>query len=245
MAAPAPSRGGVGWAILAVALAVPGFLFYNWWSHLKAEHDKGVAAKASKRLEGGVFQTPPATRLVNPISPSTAAAPGAARPAAGVAMAANGPAGAPPATPAPAAPAPVKAAAAVDPLAVSTAAATITLSRDPMVSPMDLVRIREEEVRKAEEAERIRREAEEAKNRRTRKREPPKEKPIERSIELQGIVATPEGATLAIVNGATVNEGESFVVEGHSAKVKVVRITASIVTFEYKKRLFKMSVNAE
>ncbi|MBI3566421.1 MAG: hypothetical protein HY079_14600, partial [Elusimicrobia bacterium] len=95
--APAPTRGGVGWAILAVALAVPGFLFYNWWSHLKAEHDKGVAAKASKRLEGGVFQTAPAGRLVNPIAPSTAAAPGAPRPPA---TAAASPAGAAVAAPA-------------------------------------------------------------------------------------------------------------------------------------------------
>jgi hypothetical protein len=270
MAAPSPARGGVGWAILAVALAVPGFLFYNWWSHLKAEQAKAVAAKAHSRLEGGVFQTPAAGgRLVNPMSassgtvanggvapaaaattPATAQAAGMApkptptpNPAAPVATTAT-PAAAASSTAAPPVPAAASSASAQSASAVSTT--TITLSRDPMMSPMDLVRIRENEVRQAEEAERIRREAEEAKRPHPQKaRAVKKEKPIQTYIELQGIVATPDGATLAIVNGATVNEGESFTVEGHSGKVKVLRISSSDVTFEYKEKRFKMSVSAE
>ena len=77
---PNGGRGGLGWVILAAALAVPGFLFYNWWSHLKAERDHAFSAKASKLAAGGVFQTPPpaAGRLVNPMAASTAAPAGAA-----------------------------------------------------------------------------------------------------------------------------------------------------------------------
>ncbi|MDX6768469.1 MAG: hypothetical protein SF051_02985, partial [Elusimicrobiota bacterium] len=89
MAAPA-AKGGLGWAILAVALAIPGFLFYNWWTHLKAERQKAISQKARGRVpEGGVFSTPApgAEKLVNPIAASTAAAlavsSGTAAPAAG------------------------------------------------------------------------------------------------------------------------------------------------------------------
>ncbi len=275
MAAQGPARGGVGWAILAIALAVPGFLFYNWWSHLKAEQAKAVAAKAHARVEGAVFQTPSTTsgRLINPITASSgtagtvtpppavagAVAPPPPAPAAAPAMTAPGQSAAPPPAGAgAAAPTPAASPAGGNPPAASAAApsstasastvstTTITLSRDPMMSPMDLVRIREDEIRKAEDAERIRREAEEAKRpHKTVRAAPVKEKPIEKSIELQGIVATPDGATLAIVNGATVNEGESFTVEGRKEKVKVIRISSSDVTFMYKTHKFKMSVNAE
>ncbi|MFI5347854.1 MAG: hypothetical protein ACHQ51_15895, partial [Elusimicrobiota bacterium] len=68
-------RAGLGWVILAAALAVPGFLFYNWWSHLKSEHDRGVAAKArSRAAEGSVFQTQPASLARPAVGVSTAAA---------------------------------------------------------------------------------------------------------------------------------------------------------------------------
>ncbi|MDE2489691.1 MAG: hypothetical protein KGM24_02510, partial [Elusimicrobia bacterium] len=72
-------RGGLGWLVLIAALAVPGFLFYNWWSRLKAAHDHSLSLKVKSRLPaGGVFRAPPAAdRLVNPISSATAASPAA------------------------------------------------------------------------------------------------------------------------------------------------------------------------
>ncbi|UPT75915.1 MAG: hypothetical protein M0D55_09735 [Elusimicrobiota bacterium] len=51
--AAAGTRGGFGWVILVIALAVPGVLFYNWWSHLKAEQARAVAAKAAARVPEG------------------------------------------------------------------------------------------------------------------------------------------------------------------------------------------------
>lgn len=75
MAAP-QAKGGLGWAILAAALAIPGLLFYNWWSHLKAERQKSISQKARGRVpETGVFAppAPDAGKLVNPVSASTAA----------------------------------------------------------------------------------------------------------------------------------------------------------------------------
>ena len=77
MAGTGSARGGLGWVILVVALAVPGVLFYNWWSHLKADREKTVAAKARGRVpDGGVFLSSPNNKLVNPMAPavSTAAA---------------------------------------------------------------------------------------------------------------------------------------------------------------------------
>jgi len=228
------SRAGLGWLVLAAALAVPGFLFFNWWSHMKAERDRSVAAKARGRLpDGAVFQT----------------APGTAKPADRVASS-SAPA-APPAAPAPApAPppeaSPAPSAVAEDPPPAATpspeAAAGIVLPRDPMLSPMDIVRIREEEMAR----ERSRLELEEA-NRRRNSYRPVKRvaPPIETRVELMGTVATPNGASLAIVNNATLAPGESFSVAGYAGKVRVVRISAAGVTFEYKKRTFKKSVNPE
>jgi len=251
--APGGARGGMGWAILAAALAVPSFLLFSVWSRMKTDHERGVAAKARSRVaEGGVFQTPPAggLRPAVPVAASTAAP--AAVPAAGPAGAAPATAAAKTAPPAaaPAAPAaplsasvsaPTAAPAAIPPTVSS--AAVITLSRDPMMSPMDLVRQREAELEAERNAEALRRAAEE--RGRPRKKVVRREPRIETGIELQGIVARPDGENLAIVNGATVNPGEAFAVEGFSSKVKVVRITSTEVTFEYKNRRFKKSVNAE
>ena len=112
-----------------------------------------------------------------------------------------------------------------------------------MLSPMDIVRIREAEVAK----ERARLELEEA-NRRSQLKRTPRirvEPPIENHIDLQGTVDTPDGASLAIVNNTTMSLGESLSVEGYAAKVRIVKISAAGVTFEYKKRRFVKSVNQE
>jgi len=51
---------GLGWAILAAALAVPGFLFYNWWSHLKTDRDHAILRQGDQARRRRVFQTPSA-----------------------------------------------------------------------------------------------------------------------------------------------------------------------------------------
>jgi hypothetical protein len=261
----ANGRGGLGWLILAAALAVPGFLFYNWWSHLKAEHDHAISAKASKRADGGVFQTPPpmSGRLINPMAPSTSAAAGFPDPVAGMrpgastgtAVAAATAAGvtspaaasivaAAPAILGTAPSAPPHAAAAIPAPAavVLSTAATIVLSRDPMMSPLDAVRLRE-----AAQAEADRLAALDAAShpRPQKRHKKPVQSPIETKIELQGIVAKADGDNLAIINGSTINPGETFTVERYEGKVRVVRITSSEVTLEYKGRKIKLSVNAE
>jgi len=269
-ASPVGARGGLGWVILAAALAVPGFLFYNWWSHLKAERDHSISAKASKLAAGGVFQTPPpaAGRLVNPMAStaapagappvlagtaSTSAPAGAAPALAAVAPALPGPGGAPGAVPgsalavAPAAAAALTpasgAAAGAAPAAAMTASTnTITLTRDPMMSPMDLVRLREEQLAK-EAQERALAEANKPKPEHVHRA--PKQKPIETKIELQGIVAKADGENLAIINGSTVNPGESFTVDGYKGRVKVLKITSSEIMLEHNGRKFRLSVNVE
>jgi hypothetical protein len=267
MAAPNfANRGGFVWAILVTVLAIPGFLFYNWWSHLKADHDRGVSAKARARLsDGSVFQKAPASgRLVNPMTvsssapaavsapalPSKAAAPAGVRGPVPVAL--GNVAAATAAAPAPAAipPKPVASisiapAAAAPTASVQLMASTVTvvLSRDPMLSPIDTVRLREIDLERVRNEEARRRELEDLKH--PRPRQPRKETPIDRRIELQGIVAKPGGASLAIINGATVSNGEQFSVRGYPSKVKIIRISAEEVTFDYKGKRFKKRVNVE
>jgi hypothetical protein len=250
----AAGRGGLGWVILAAALAVPGFLLFNSWSRLKTERDHSVSQNARKRAEGGVFETSPAAgRLVNPIASTAAPAgapPGAApakTPAApGAALAAAGaPSGAAPPGAAQPMPPPAPAASAPDAAAMAVSSmTTVVLPRDPMLSPLDLVRIQEAAL---EEEERKQRLLEEARHKNDPVRRPakPKLKPIETRIELQGIVAKPDGYNLAIVNGSTVNPGDRFTVEGYPGKVSILKISSSEVTMQYQGRKFRMSVNAE
>ena len=199
-------RVGFGWAILVATLAVPGFLFHHWRSHLKAEHEHPLSAQAGKRAGGGVFQTPPsrAERLINPMA-SAAVAPAAPMPAL-----------------APSAP------------ALSTASAVAAPSRDPTLSPLDSVRLREAAL--AEE-ERLRALA------RGRRSAAGASASIESRIELQGIVAKSGGGSLAIINGATVRPGQSISVANEPGKIRILKITSSEVTLEHKGRAFKLRVN--
>lgn len=227
-------KSGLGWLILIAALAVPGFLFYNWWSRTKTEHEQALAGKARSRLpEGSIFQIAPASaKLLNPISASSA-------PAAGLPV--SSATAAVPAADSDASEAPAPPEVPADLAAASTT--TVVLARDPMLSPLDIVRMRERELAK----ERARLEIEEDNKRRrevatVRKKV---ESPVENHVELQGTVDTPEGSSLAIVNGATLSAGETFAVAGYRMKVRVVKISASNVTFEYKNRRFTKKVNPE
>lgn len=246
MAGTANARGGLGWVILVIALAVPGVLFYNWWSHLKADREKAVAAKARGRVpEGGVFQSSPNAKLVNPMAPaaSTAAVPA---PAAAPANAA--PAAAPVAVPS--APA-VASAATIDAPAASSAPAEggqtaafaastttfVPLKRDPTLSPFDLVRILEEEEARRKAAEDL----ENAK--RVRVRGPKKQRAVDPTtqINLQGIVSNPDSGFKAIVNDEVLGVGEFVGKTG----IKIVKITDLGVTFVHQGKRFSKGVSRD
>ena len=220
-------RGGLGWAILVFALAVPGVMFFNWWSHLKADREKAVAAKARGRVpDGGVFQSSPNSKLVNPMTPAVStAAPAAVTQApapaetVSVSSPAVGAAAAPPAA---------------STLAVSSTAVTgLPLKRDPTLSPFDQVRILEEEE--------IKRAAAEALANLKKPRGPKAIKTVDPKtlVDLQGIISNPESGFKAIVNNEVVSVGETV------GKVRIVRITDGGVVFEYKGKRFSKSVSRD
>lgn len=260
-------KGVLGWLILAVALAVPAFMFWNWWKLLNNK----PAEFGRKPVQGPVFSdTKMAQQMPNPLSGSTAAVAGQgsgtpaqpvaastaapAGPQPGVALAATNPsprapAADPAATPGvinPVAPIPASSAPAV--LAMATPARPEEPSlrynpkvhRDPMMSPMDVKRLaqmeleREDERRRIEEDERKRH----AKPKAVKKFAPA----IETTIHLYGITATP-GSITAIVEA---DGGDAQIVKVGdvlSNKVRVVKITQSTVTFQYKKKRWSRSLS--
>jgi hypothetical protein len=205
--------------ILAAALAVPGLLFYNWWSHMKAARGQNVFATSRGRVpEGGLFEAAPnPSRLVNPISSSATVAVAETESVAGAAQAAVIP---PPADSMQAGggapPEPAKLAAAAPP--------PPSLKRDPMISPFDALRLKEIEDRKR------------ASERQLNRYKPRGDRSIESSIELLGIISGPSGAPKAIVNNEIIGVGQK--ING----ARVLRITDSSVTFEYKGKKFTKSV---
>lgn len=227
------ARGGLGWAILAVALAVPGVLFYNWWSHLKAEREKTVAAKARGRVQNGaVFQSSPNARLINPISESASALPVAApdAPVASTvpAVASEAIAGAPLPEPI------VNPAASV--FAASEPPAAPPLPRDPTLSPSDRLREREAEAAKLRAA----RDLDEMSRTKLAGKSKKPALPT-KGMEVQGIIINPESGNKAIVNNEVVGIG-SYV---GKSKVKVVKISDSGVTFEFDGRRFSKGVSRD
>jgi hypothetical protein len=263
-AADASSRSSAGWVILAAALAVPGFLFYNWSSRLKADHDRSVTAKARNRVpQGNVFETPPAaSRLVTPAAGAGSAIPGKTG---AVAMPVANPASTKPALPPPSLPS-----AAMPPIAASPASlpgaagapgakpggaasalagsnapgmtissATVVLPRDPLISPLDTVRIHkyEQDLWNAQHP------IEKPKAHGVRSK--PVERPVSEDVDLQGIVTSPDGRPLAIVNDETLSAGASFSAPGHAGTVKILSITSDTVWFVYKNKRFKKVVTTE
>ncbi len=227
MAVPTPGAGrkaGLSWMILVAALAVPGILFYNWWSHMKVQREQSMAAKARGRIpEGALFQaTPNPSKLVNPMaspsSSSTVAVVEAAAEAGAVHAAVTAPAA--DSTSAPEAPlASTKIAAAAE------TASTPGLKRDPMISPFDALRLKEEDARKRSAQDQLHRYS-----------RPRAGRTVESSIEVLGIISGPGGAPKAIVNNDVVGVGQRI------GGVRVVRITDTSVTFEYKGKKFTKSV---
>ncbi len=237
MPAAGQARGGLGWVILIGALAVPGVLFYNWWSHLKAEREKMVVAKGSRRVpEGGVFQSSPNAKFVNPITTVVSTETATALIAVSSGVVASEVVGAPLA----------RALLSADPktapeVAISTpvfSSATLpSLKRDPMLSPFDRVRILEEEEARRRAASDL---TEASQVRSQERRVRPAVNPAD-LVELQGIIGNHASGYNAIINNAVVGEGE-FV---ETTKIKVVKITESRVIFEFKAKRFFKSVRQD
>ena len=237
------NRSSTGWLMMSVALAVPGFLFYNWWSHLNTQSRAQLDKHVRNRLPQGapIFGAAPAQqKLSNPISQVNQAPAEASLAAPASAATSTSPVptatAAQLASPAPEAPASV-------PLAAASAASAagdsvlqtgpipqIVLARDPMLSPYDMVRIAEAELKQRQAAQEL---LEAAKNKaRGKARKAAKsEKPAESLVDLQGIVSSGDGQR-AIVNGEMVGEGD--IIGG----VKVVRISPDAVVFLYHKKRF-------
>ncbi|MDP3543829.1 MAG: hypothetical protein Q8T11_15280 [Elusimicrobiota bacterium] len=243
MAGTGSARGGLGWVILVIALAVPGVLFYNWWSGLKAEREKAVAAKARGRVpEGGVFQSSPNAKLVNPMAPAVSTA-AAAEPAAGPADAAGvipAAAAEPPAALPPPAPAVDAAPVASTESAAAFAASSTTilpLKRDPTLSPFDMVRLLEEEEARRKAAEDL------ANASKFRNRAPAKPKAVNPTslVNLQGIVSNPDSGFKAIVNDEVLGVGDFI----GDTKIRIIKITDLGVTFNYQGKKFTKGVSRD
>ncbi len=224
----------VGWLLLAAVLAVPSFLFYNWW----AKNKQQVSSEMTKDpVAANVF--PPAEK------PATAPQRIAARPAAApVQVPARVPvqsstqaavpavvqdAVQPSATAQP--PVPVERA----PVATSSAPAAVAgqakpvsyyspkSDRDPTLSPDDYTRLKQVEQQGLEMEHKLLLQA-------ARKS---KETPFESSLKLQGIV----GKT-AIINGEMYYEGQMIKIYG----AKVSKVGVNYIILEYKGKKFRKAM---
>ncbi|MEK7859204.1 MAG: hypothetical protein AAB320_08690 [Elusimicrobiota bacterium] len=245
----ATNRSSLSWLILVLALLIPGFLFYNWWSRMDRARKHDLNVKVRTRLGDTPFAGggAPKTKLTNPMAAAdpAAVAPGGLSPAAPASAAVTPLPGAA-ATSAPAqtaaqasepqqpsaAPAPEQPPAAPVEPPLDAAPAVVVPQRDPTLSPYDVVRI---ERKLLEEQIRLR-EIEEAANKKVRKKLPPKDPDPRTLVDLQGIVETMDG-NKAIVNGEMVTEGDLV------GKVKVLKITSQGVVFGFKNQRFTKSVN--
>lgn len=231
----------LGWTLLVAVLAVPSFLFYNWWNKSRqqavAEMPQDAAPQnifpAQERSSAPV-QQPPVQPKAQPVQ-----AP-AAQPAPGEQAPAVQPKEAPAAKPAPEpsasaqAPAPSPAQHAVSTAAAqavqrSTAAAVSDgqkpasqykprTDRDPTLSPDDYQRIKDAEAARLE-AERQARWAESHR---------PKAPDITSRLQLQGIVGN-----AAIINGEMYAVGQS--VYG----AKIVKVGTDYVIVEHKGKKYR------
>lgn len=246
------TRGSTGWVLLLLALAVPAYMAYNKVSHLKNDQKRELEVRVKHRIpDGAMFPGGSGSeKLKNPITggvaapltaalaiPTTAPAvppatplpkPQAAAPA--PVLAAPAPVLEAPRSSAPAVSAPAMATQAQLPVAeASSSTGSILTLRDPTLSPYDIYQIQQKDLEN-----RLRREEVQTAIVKPRRRREP---PIENTIVLQGIVATPDEGNKAIVNGEMVSQGDMV------GKVKILKISAQEVTFLYKRRKFKKSVS--
>ncbi len=234
--------GMFGWLLLTAVLAVPSVLFYNWWSTNKAK--EAQLAAAQQGVPRGFFpgeEKPAGETSASPSGPQPLVTPD--QPAADSETApppANGP-DVPPARPvAPEVSAVPEIPAGVSPdLQASTAAAGAAgagagspapgdqksasyfapkTSRNPFLTPDDYARIREEEMRRRQEA---RDKAQQA-------RQTQREVLVESRMNIQGIV----GANV-IINGEMYSRGDTIL------GAKIIAIGSNYIIGEHKGRRFR------
>ena len=238
----------LGWLLLLAVLAVPSFLFYNWWTKSRQQTSSELAqepvqANIFPSSEKAAPAAPPARSTAPAPSPEVQPGPKAAqesasqpaaatRPAAQQAAPARQPA---PQQPAPQQPAPQPPAPASQPaqvqqssaparsVAVSTAPKPVSYydpktDRDPTLSPADYSKIKKLELERLEAARQARLAA----------LHRPSEPTIESRLLLQGIIGN-----AAIINGDMYYAGQS--VRG----AKILKIGANYVILEYKGRRFR------
>ena len=241
MAGTGSARGGLGWVILVIALAVPGVLFYNWWSHLKTDREKTVAAKARGRVpDGGVFQSSPNVKLVNPMIPTLSTGTAAAQGASAAAVTSTSPAVVVAASAVTIAPSSGTATVAEGQShSSSTAAVAVALTRDPTMSPFDRIRLTQEEEARRKAAVDLAA-MQNAKKHPGKRAAKPQRDPAT-LVNLQGIVSNPESGFKAIVNDEVLGSGE-FV---GNTKIKIVKITDLGVTFSYQGKKFSKGVSRD
>lgn len=238
------NRSAAAWLVLAAALAVPGFLFYRWWSHLDAESKKQLNMKVRKRLPADetLFKgAPDDARLTNPMAQDAAVSTAPAALSAGATEAALAAAQVPlspqdalilqaqglGAAPAAADPAASTEAVHVEPVLEPLAAIT----RDPTLSPYDVTRLEQLALEKAIREQELRDELSIRTRPKVRYEPDPRTK-----VELQGIVSTEEGEK-AIVNGEVVGAGDLI------SGIKVLQITPRGVVFIYKGKRFTKTIS--
>ncbi|MBI4377048.1 MAG: hypothetical protein HY549_11425 [Elusimicrobia bacterium] len=230
------ARSSAGWLILLASLAIPAWMSYQWWSQLNEDARRQMARKVRKRLprSESIFARPPeARRFVNPlVEPAEAPArrdtagpaPVLAQAVASPSLSAEPPKAALPEEVAieknPAAPEPLPAVSS-SPAAAPAAAGEpelARLSRDPTLSPYDLLAIQRAKAKAGLGRQRPAR---------------PSDKPrsVERNIDLQGIIETPRGRR-AIINDKMVGPGDKI------AGAKVVKISSESVMFSVNNKTF-------
>ena len=231
----------LAWLLMAAVLAVPSFLFYNWWSNSKkqvsAEISQGPGpAQVFQPSEGGAQPAQPAaqppaaqplpesaTPQQRPPSASASAPEPAPAAQAEADQAAEQADPAPAAAQAEAAPAAQPEAAAQQGVEASTVPKPVSYyeprsDRDPTFTPDDYRRIRDEAARRAEEEQQVR----------NAERNKPREPGPETRVVLQGIVGN-----AAIINGDMYTAGQT--VRG----VRIVKVGADYIICDYKGKKFR------
>ncbi|HBA61704.1 MAG TPA: hypothetical protein DCZ92_13010 [Elusimicrobia bacterium] len=217
-----------GWMLMLAVLAVPSFLFYNWWEKNKQQS----AAESIQSSSPATSVFPPSEQQVKP-QPSPSAAQGAAAPsqsAVSLPVMAQSPVSAqaqpsasapPPSQPAAAAQAPVQPSTSTPAAAQPAAVSTFTqiswyrprTTRDPTLSPQDYYKIRQNEQERLQtERDRLAQEA-----RRNR------ETSVASRIRLQGIVG----------NAAIIN-GEMYAVGQMIYGAKILKVATDYIIVEHK-----------
>lgn len=223
----------LAWLLMAAVLAVPSFLFYNWWSNSK----KQVSAEISQGPgTAPVFQSEGGAQAAQPELLPPDAAP-AAQPLQGGSAPAQRPPSAAAQAPEPAPAQPQAApetqpeaqpelqaqAAARQEVEASTVPKPVSYydpksDRDPTFSPDDYKRIRDEAMQRAEADQMVR----------NAERNKPREPGPETRVVLQGIVGN-----AAIINGDMYTVGQT--VRG----VKIVKVGADYIICDYKGKKFR------